>query len=269
MRCLAPSVGRGRSTFWPELPLPISLPKSSAARLLVGCTYRLGRTSRAPALKSRPPSLVQHPCSSHALKVSIRGPESAGGAGAAVCWRSGVRGESPAAKCARALGCETKKAEKALLARRCRGGNPGHCAFAAPSLRAPTASCCVCRRRGHADCGAWPTRLTQAAAAWTGRVCEVTSNGWRCLHPAARSRRKQRAQSQTAFHVCLRQLQRGTLTRQIALPTSSATSKAPCLSITTPTGLPSALPSSLRKPLRTSIGMPDGLPFTKGTNITL
>ena len=43
-------------------------------------------------------------------------------------------------------------------------------------------------------------------------------------------------------------------TRQTLLPTSSATSSAPPLSIATPTGRPSALSSSLRNPVRMSCG---------------
>jgi hypothetical protein len=46
------------------------------------------------------------------------------------------------------------------------------------------------------------------------------------------------------------------LTRQTTLPTSSATSNAPDLSSTTPTGRPKALPSPLRKPVSTSTGSP-------------
>lgn len=59
------------------------------------------------------------------------------------------------------------------------------------------------------------------------------------------------------------------LTRQITLPTSSATSNAPWRSSATPTGRPNALPSSLKKPVKTSIGKPAGLPALKGTKITL
>ncbi len=58
-------------------------------------------------------------------------------------------------------------------------------------------------------------------------------------------------------------------TRQILLPTSSATSRLPCWSITTPTGRPMAFSSLSRKPVSTSIGWPFGLPSAKGTKITL
>ena len=44
------------------------------------------------------------------------------------------------------------------------------------------------------------------------------------------------------------------VTRQMRLPTSSATSSAPRPSTATPTGRPSALPSSSRKPVRISSG---------------
>src|SRR3982074_871375 len=46
------------------------------------------------------------------------------------------------------------------------------------------------------------------------------------------------------------------LTRQIVLPTSSATSSAPLVSIATPTGRPRASPPSLTKPGSTSLGSP-------------
>jgi glutathione synthase/RimK-type ligase-like ATP-grasp enzyme len=62
--------------------------------------------------------------------------------------------------------------------------------------------------------------------------------------------------------------QRAALTRQIVLPTSSATSSAPRESMATPTGRPLALPSSSRKAVSTSIGTPDGLPPVKGTKTT-
>jgi hypothetical protein len=58
-------------------------------------------------------------------------------------------------------------------------------------------------------------------------------------------------------------------TRHTTLPTSSATSNAPFLSIATPTGRPNAVPSGLTKPVSTSIGGPAGLLFLKGTNTTL
>ncbi len=64
--------------------------------------------------------------------------------------------------------------------------------------------------------------------------------------------------------------QRRAVTRQITLPTSSATSNAPCLSSATPTGRPKAVPSALRNPVSTSTGAaPEGLPCAKGTKITL
>ena len=59
------------------------------------------------------------------------------------------------------------------------------------------------------------------------------------------------------------------VTRQIALPTSSATSNAPARSTGTPTGRPKAWPFVSRKPVRTSSGGPDGRPSAKGTKITL
>src|SRR3954467_7424065 len=58
-------------------------------------------------------------------------------------------------------------------------------------------------------------------------------------------------------------------TPQTALPTSSATSRAPSLVRAMPTGRPCALPSAEMKPLSTSAGIPDGLPFANGTNTTL
>lgn len=61
----------------------------------------------------------------------------------------------------------------------------------------------------------------------------------------------------------------GPTTRQIMLPTSSATSRPPPLSIATPTGRPQASPSGLRKPFSTSTGGPDGLAPLNGTKITL
>ena len=48
------------------------------------------------------------------------------------------------------------------------------------------------------------------------------------------------------------------MTRQTALPTSSATSSAPVASIATPTGRPRASPSGPRKPPSTSTGAPAG-----------
>src|SRR5688572_26524481 len=59
------------------------------------------------------------------------------------------------------------------------------------------------------------------------------------------------------------------VTRQIVLPTSSATSRAPRVSIATPTGRPLASPLSFTKPVRTSTSGPDGAPFANGTNTTL
>ena len=57
-------------------------------------------------------------------------------------------------------------------------------------------------------------------------------------------------------------------TRQITLPTSSATSKAPARSIATPTGRPRALPLASRKPVSTSCTAPAGRPLAKGTKTT-
>jgi hypothetical protein len=57
----------------------------------------------------------------------------------------------------------------------------------------------------------------------------------------------------------------GPSTRQITLPTSSATSNAPLRSIATPTGRPSALPVSSRNPVSTSTGGPLGCASEKGT----
>lgn len=51
------------------------------------------------------------------------------------------------------------------------------------------------------------------------------------------------------------------LTRQMTLPTSSATSSAPLLSIATPTGRPIALLSRPIKPLRISCGRQPGQPI--------
>ena len=59
------------------------------------------------------------------------------------------------------------------------------------------------------------------------------------------------------------------VTRQTTLPTSSATSNAPRLSIATPTGRPWASPRPFRKPVTTSIGSPDGRPRLNGMKITL
>ncbi len=58
-------------------------------------------------------------------------------------------------------------------------------------------------------------------------------------------------------------------TRQILLPTSSATSKAPVLLIATPTGLPKAFKSVERNPVKISFGTPEGLPLVNGTKTTL
>jgi hypothetical protein len=59
------------------------------------------------------------------------------------------------------------------------------------------------------------------------------------------------------------------VTRQIVLPTSSATRSAPDLPTATPTGRPCAVPSALKNPVRTSSGGPEGRPPSKGTKITL
>lgn len=72
-------------------------------------------------------------------------------------------------------------------------------------------------------------------------------------------RKRSTCPSQRAFGV----------TRQITLPTSSATSSAPRLSDATPTGRPCALPSASRNPSSTVIGGPLGLPSANGTNNTL
>ena len=58
------------------------------------------------------------------------------------------------------------------------------------------------------------------------------------------------------------------VTRQMVLPTSSATSRLPRPSSATPTGRPLACPLASRNPVSTSIGSPAGLPSTKGTKIT-
>ena len=59
------------------------------------------------------------------------------------------------------------------------------------------------------------------------------------------------------------------VTRQMVLPTSSATSSAPRLSIARPTGRPWARPFESRNPSTTVMGnSPVGLPFAKGTKIT-
>jgi len=59
------------------------------------------------------------------------------------------------------------------------------------------------------------------------------------------------------------------VTRQITLPTSSATSSAPRLSKATPTGRPQASSCGERNPVRRSTGLPDGRPFSKGISTTL
>ena len=59
------------------------------------------------------------------------------------------------------------------------------------------------------------------------------------------------------------------VTRQTALPTSSAISNAPVRSMPTPTGRPRVLASSERKPVTTSWGKPLGRPFWKGMYTTL
>src|SRR6185503_2104659 len=58
-------------------------------------------------------------------------------------------------------------------------------------------------------------------------------------------------------------------TRQIAFPTSSATSNPPRESNATPTGRPRALPSASRNPMRRSTGIPEGFPLVNGTKTTL
>jgi hypothetical protein len=77
------------------------------------------------------------------------------------------------------------------------------------------------------------------------------------------------AADRLALALLARIAQRAKVTRQITLPTSSATSSAPRASIATPTGRPSASPFSLRNPVSTSTGAPDGLPAAKGTKTTL
>ena len=59
------------------------------------------------------------------------------------------------------------------------------------------------------------------------------------------------------------------VTRQTALPTSSATSSAPRLSMATPTGRPIASPFSFTNPVSTSTAGPLGIPSANGTKITL
>jgi len=54
-------------------------------------------------------------------------------------------------------------------------------------------------------------------------------------------------------------------TRQMVLPTSSATKSPPRVSSATPTGRPIASPSAPRKPVSTFVGKPDGRPALKGT----
>src|SRR6185312_17542445 len=66
-----------------------------------------------------------------------------------------------------------------------------------------------------------------------------------------------------------RRHQRAPATRQIVLPTSSATSNAPSLAIVTPTGRPRAWPFASRNPVNMSIGLPTGCPFRNFTNTTL
>jgi hypothetical protein len=77
------------------------------------------------------------------------------------------------------------------------------------------------------------------------------------------------AADRLALAILARIDQRAAVTRQITLPTSSATSSAPRASIATPTGRPSAPPSSSRNPVSTSIGAPAGRPAAKGTKTTL
>jgi len=57
--------------------------------------------------------------------------------------------------------------------------------------------------------------------------------------------------------------------RQMTLPPSSATSRAPARSTTAPTGRPRALPSPSTKSVSTSSGVPTGRPLAKATNMTL
>jgi len=58
------------------------------------------------------------------------------------------------------------------------------------------------------------------------------------------------------------------LTRQMMLPTSSATRRAPSRATATPTGRPRARPLASRKPVSTSTGAPFGAPSANGTNTT-
>jgi hypothetical protein len=59
------------------------------------------------------------------------------------------------------------------------------------------------------------------------------------------------------------------VTLQTVLPTSSAISKAPVLSIATPTGRPRASPLAFKNPVTTSSALPCGRPPLNGTNTTL
>src|SRR5579872_1397649 len=59
------------------------------------------------------------------------------------------------------------------------------------------------------------------------------------------------------------------VTLHTVLPTSSAISKAPVLSIATPTGRPRASPFEFKKPVTTSSALPFGRPPLNGTNTTL
>ena len=56
---------------------------------------------------------------------------------------------------------------------------------------------------------------------------------------------------------------------EVVLPTSSATSSAPRLSIATPTGRPSHGLCRSANPVSTSSGLPAGLPAVNGTKMTL
>ena len=78
-----------------------------------------------------------------------------------------------------------------------------------------------------------------------------------------------RAAERLADATLARVRQGAELTRQIVLPTSSATSNAPRESIATPTGRPCASPASVRNPVSTSTGVPAGFPPANGTKMTL
>jgi hypothetical protein len=59
------------------------------------------------------------------------------------------------------------------------------------------------------------------------------------------------------------------VTRQTVFPTSSAISRAPDLSMASPTGRPRAFSSEFRKPVTTSSALPVGRPPLNGTKTTL